>query len=157
MQKRLYRSQLDKKIGGVCGGLGEYFNVDPVIVRALFAIAFFAYGTGFLAYIVLWIIVPAGYYQSKFDSNSEYGKTAQAENSPGEDSFNPASNNKSERKSNDPNHFIGIALIVVGGIWVINNLVPNFDFDFIFPVLLLGLGILLLTRGMGKHNKGDQL
>ena len=156
MQKRLYRSQIDKKIGGVCGGLGEYFGVDPVIVRALFAIAFFAYGTGFLAYIVLWIIVPAAIYQPPSARKPEYESAGQGDNLSNEPDFTMASKIKHERKSNNPNYFIGIALIVVGGIWVLNNLIPGFDFDFIFPVLLLGLGILLLTRGMGKHNKGDQ-
>ncbi|MCX6251962.1 MAG: PspC domain-containing protein [Bacteroidetes bacterium] len=56
--KRLYRSVKDRVIGGVCGGLGNYFNLDPVLVRVLWAILFFVGGVGFLAYIIAWIIVP---------------------------------------------------------------------------------------------------
>ncbi len=56
--KRLYRQLNDKMIGGVCTGLGEYFDVDPVLVRVLFVIAFFLGSMGFWLYIILWIIVP---------------------------------------------------------------------------------------------------
>lgn len=57
--KRLYRDTNDKFIGGVCSGLAAYMNVDPAIVRILFAIiSFGGFGFGFLAYIILWIILP---------------------------------------------------------------------------------------------------
>ncbi len=57
--KRLYRSRTNSMIAGVCGGLGDYFDVDPTWVRLLF-ILFFFLGVGILAlvYIILWIIVP---------------------------------------------------------------------------------------------------
>ena len=58
MQKRFYLSQTDKKIGGVCGGLGEYFNVDSLLIRAGFIAAFFCLGTGIMAYIILWLLAP---------------------------------------------------------------------------------------------------
>jgi phage shock protein C len=56
--KRLFRSRRDRIIGGVCGGLGNYLNIDPVLVRVVWAILFFAAGVGFLAYILAWIIIP---------------------------------------------------------------------------------------------------
>jgi phage shock protein C len=55
--KKLYRSTTDRKIAGVCGGLGEYFDIDPVIVRVIFAVLLFA-GLGVVAYLIIWIIVP---------------------------------------------------------------------------------------------------
>jgi phage shock protein PspC (stress-responsive transcriptional regulator) len=58
MDKRLYRSKTERKIAGVCGGLGEYFNVDPVLIRLILVLLIFAYGFGALAYIIAWIIVP---------------------------------------------------------------------------------------------------
>ena len=57
-QKRFYLSSRDKKLGGVCGGLAEYFNIDPLLVRVAFLLLFFGLGTGLLAYIVLWILAP---------------------------------------------------------------------------------------------------
>ncbi|TRZ74845.1 MAG: PspC domain-containing protein [Bacteroidetes bacterium] len=56
--KRLFRSRKDRILGGVCGGLGNYLNVDPVLVRVVWAILFFAAGVGLLAYILAWIIIP---------------------------------------------------------------------------------------------------
>ncbi len=56
--KRLLRSRKDRIISGVCGGIGNYFNVDPVLVRVIWAVLFFAAGAGLLAYILAWIIVP---------------------------------------------------------------------------------------------------
>lgn len=58
MAKRLYRSTTDKMVAGVCGGLAEYFDVDPVIVRLAWVMAIFCFGTGLFAYLVAAIIVP---------------------------------------------------------------------------------------------------
>lgn len=55
--EKLYRSTTDRKIAGVCGGLGEYFKIDPVIFRIIFVVLLFA-GIGFLVYIIMWISVP---------------------------------------------------------------------------------------------------
>jgi len=56
--KRLYRSKKDRILGGVCGGAGAYLKIDPVFVRVIWAICFFAGGVGLLAYILAWIIIP---------------------------------------------------------------------------------------------------
>ena len=55
---RLYRSRSEKLIAGVCGGLGEYFDVDPVLIRLLFVVTALLSGVGLLAYVVLWVLVP---------------------------------------------------------------------------------------------------
>ena len=56
--KRLYRSGKNKILGGVCGGLGDYFEVDPTLVRILWILFLFAGGAGLLAYLIAWFIVP---------------------------------------------------------------------------------------------------
>ncbi len=58
--KRLYRSYTDKKIAGVCGGLGEYLNIDPTIIRLLAVVGGLATALVpfFVGYIIAWIIVP---------------------------------------------------------------------------------------------------
>lgn len=58
--RRFYRSASDRIIGGVCGGIGEYLNIDPLIVRIVFAVMFFGYGTGLLLYLLIWILAPKG-------------------------------------------------------------------------------------------------
>lgn len=57
MAKRLYRSRDEKWLAGVCGGLAEYFEIDPVVVRAIFAVLL-VLGPGALIYLALWIVVP---------------------------------------------------------------------------------------------------
>ena len=58
MEKKLYRSTKDKKLAGVCGGLGEYFNIDPTLVRLGFVALSILAGGGLIAYIIAAIIVP---------------------------------------------------------------------------------------------------
>ena len=59
-QKRLYRSREDRMISGVCGGLADYFNVDPTLVRLGFVLFFLAYGIGIIPYIIAAILIPYG-------------------------------------------------------------------------------------------------
>ena len=56
--KKLYRSRTNRKIAGVCGGLGEYFGIDPTLIRL--AVVFFAlwWGGGLLAYLIAWFVIP---------------------------------------------------------------------------------------------------
>ncbi len=59
MKKRLYKSETNKIFTGTCGGLGEYFNIDPTIVRLIFVIGTFFSGFGVLLYIVAALIMPS--------------------------------------------------------------------------------------------------
>ena len=58
MKKRLYRNTKDEKIAGVCSGIAEYFNIDPTIVRLIWALAILCVGTGLLLYIVCAFVIP---------------------------------------------------------------------------------------------------
>lgn len=57
-QKRLYRSEDNKIFAGVCGGIGEYFDVDPMLIRILWLIFSFMAGWGVLLYIICWVLIP---------------------------------------------------------------------------------------------------
>lgn len=58
MNKKLYRSKTDRRIAGVCGGLGSYFDIDPTIIRLAWVVALFFAGGGLFAYLLAMIIVP---------------------------------------------------------------------------------------------------
>lgn len=58
MEKRLYKSNTDKKLDGVCAGIGEYFDVDPTVIRLFWVLATLFVGAGILAYIIAAIIMP---------------------------------------------------------------------------------------------------
>nr|MBP3259373.1 PspC domain-containing protein [Bacilli bacterium] len=58
MKKKIYRSESDRRIAGVCGGIGEYFDVDSTLIRLAFVFFVLAAGTGILAYVIAAIIMP---------------------------------------------------------------------------------------------------
>jgi len=58
VDKKLYRSRTEKMIGGVCGGIAEYFDVDPTIVRIIWVLVCLAVGSGVLIYIIAYLIIP---------------------------------------------------------------------------------------------------
>lgn len=68
--KKLYRSETDKMLGGVCGGLAEYLTADATLIRVLFIIATMAGASGVLIYIILWLVIP-----SESDVNLETKET----------------------------------------------------------------------------------
>jgi phage shock protein PspC (stress-responsive transcriptional regulator) len=56
--RRLYRSRTDKKIAGICGGLGKYFGIDPVIFRIIWLLLLLGMGAGLVVYLILWLVIP---------------------------------------------------------------------------------------------------
>jgi len=58
MERKLYRSRTERTIAGVCGGLAEYFGLDPTVVRLVFVIMFLLGGHGLLVYLILWVLMP---------------------------------------------------------------------------------------------------
>ena len=64
MQRKLYRSQTDMKLSGVCGGLGEYLGLDPTVVRLMFILLTLLGGHGILIYLILWLVMPLGPQQA---------------------------------------------------------------------------------------------
>jgi len=58
MERKLYRSRRDRMLGGVCGGIGEYLRIDPVLVRLFVIVLALAVGWGVLLYLILWVVVP---------------------------------------------------------------------------------------------------
>lgn len=88
--KKLYRSREDKKIAGVCGGIAEYFGWDSTIVRFAAAVLMFVWGTGLLAYVLAWIIIPEkpAHIDVDYEVSSEPVYDQQNEDKKGPDSNN---------------------------------------------------------------------
>lgn len=132
MDKKLYRSNVDSKIAGVCGGLGEYFNIDPTIVRIIAIILVFAHGAGLIAYIIAWIVMPK--------------RPLGVEPEPA----SPATRHGSSIGKFLP----GIVLVVIGLIFLLENIYWWFDFwDFIWPALLIVAGLALVISSVNKKEQ----
>lgn len=56
--RKLWRSRCNRKIAGICGGLGNYFNIDPFWIRLIFVLIFFLGGSALLIYIIMWLLIP---------------------------------------------------------------------------------------------------
>lgn len=153
MAKKLYRSTLDKMIGGVAGGLAEYFDIDATLVRVLFVVVVFLGGGGIIAYIILWIVVPQKPYelpknsfsQSQPESGSASNFSAN-ESKPDSFSMSNSGSVSSMPQSNNKQIWVAIILMVIGGLLLLDNIFPRFDFDHFWPVILIGIGIGLLLK-----------
>jgi phage shock protein PspC (stress-responsive transcriptional regulator) len=125
MQNKIYRSRTNSMIAGICGGLGEYLNVDPTIVRVVAVLLVIPDGIGLLAYIIGWVIIPRQ-------------PEVQAE---------VVTPEKSERSRLLP----GLALILIGLIFLLNNLIPWFNIGYLWPLVLIVLGVALLLKAQRKE------
>jgi len=75
--KRLMRSSTDKKIAGVCAGLADYFDLDATIIRLVWLLLLFFAGTGLLAYIILWIVLPLAPPEQAHNASSSTSTSVQ--------------------------------------------------------------------------------
>lgn len=171
MHKKLYRSARDKMLGGVAAGVGEYFDIDPTIVRLIFVLSVFMGGAGIIAYIVMWIIVPRGPYPpynmnsnvpppnqdpgAGTDSNTNADSnqsTGQGEYSNPQTPPDPGFNYSDYYKKHDEKHAFtfGIVLVVFGIFLLSMNMIPMIHFHDIFPLALIILGIGLLLNAIKK-------
>ena len=136
MDRRLYRSTTDRYIGGVCGGLAEYFAIDPAIVRVIFLLTALFHGTGLLAYVVLWIAV----------RNRPQGAEIPKD--------------RAIRSSGWWKYAVGLILIVVGAVLLINENWYWMDFDWIveryWPALLILAGLALILVKGSRNGRRSQ-
>jgi len=159
MNKKLYRDEYHKVIGGVCAGLAEYFDMDVTIVRLLFAFTFFVMGVGLIPYIILWIVLPRkGYVYNNFNNptvdyrvppeqpsdstqsttpppaGSQYGNNPFGGGTYGNSGFESKPfQNAPLKPLKQPSHagvIVGVVLIVIGGLILMNNYDVFPDFDY---------------------------
>jgi len=155
-QSRLYRSQKNTVIGGVCGGLGEYLNTDPILFRVLFAVAFLVGGTGLLAYIILWIVIPIEEIPN-ISQRDSYDKSSNSinmeeENNNSETQPENMEQQKKQQK-NDGNLWGGLILITLGAIFLIDRFVPRIDFGDLWPLILIVVGVILISKNYQQPKK----
>ena len=146
--KKLYRSRQNRMIGGVCGGIAEYFNIDPVIVRIVAVAFFFMGGSALLAYIIGLIVIP----------NEPFGLPAaeKQESAP----VTATATSPAVKSSSDAVPLaLGILLIVIGVVFLLHNIplfhpyywrVWHFVRNFFWPSLLIVFGIFIIARGWKK-------
>ncbi len=127
-QSRLMRSETDRMIAGVCGGLAAYLGVDPVLVRLAFVILFLASGIGLGIYAILWIVVPT---PSRVQPEIRLVDETFDDPSALKTRFSPAAT-------------VGVLLILFGAFFLLSQIggMPGY----IWPIILIGAGVFYLLR-----------
>lgn len=136
-EARLTRSDNDKIIAGVCGGLAAYLNIDPVLVRLAFVVLFFASGIGIPLYIIMWIIMPLS--DSVNQPNAEIIQKNIAEMGEKVSSGMSGIGNPST---------VGIILIILGAYFLFSTFgwLDWMRGGLFWPLLIIALGGYLLIR-----------
>ncbi len=158
---KLYRSETDIIIAGVAGGLGDYFDLDPALLRLIFLVITLAGGSGILLYLILWIVLPSESSLNRGVATEETVKENVKEiEKKAKDMANSVSSKKEKKSENskmskdsdnnnshirEPRHWFGVFLLVLGSLWLLRNM-GLIDPDILWPVVLVVIGVLIIVR-----------
>ncbi len=138
MAKKIYRSRKDSIIGGVCGGIAEYFDIDPTLVRLLAILIVFLGGVGVIAYIIAWVIIPQNPEQeAKMDKKSTQEEYVGADQ-------------EASKEDNQRYVWGGLILIFLGLFFLLRSFFPRFILINFWPVILVIVGIALMLQSFSK-------
>lgn len=150
-ERRLYRSKTDSTIGGVCGGLGKYFSIDPTLIRLVFVLLAVFGGGGVLIYLILWIVIPlegravVAPDQTIRDNAQDLADRARDFGTGLESGFN----DPAHPTARNSGRWLGLILVLLGGLFLVQNLF-HFNLGQFWPVILIFIGILMLVPALRK-------
>jgi phage shock protein PspC (stress-responsive transcriptional regulator) len=154
MNRRLYRSRTDTVLGGVAAGLATYLNADPALVRIAWAVlVVITGGAALLVYIVAWIVVPeepATPIAPAADASEPITDpvTGEVIEPVAEPSAMPATPRAS---GGSAGMVVGIGLVLLGVWFLLREYVPAIDWGLIWPLVLVGIGALILVTSMRRR------
>ena len=149
--KRLYRSRDHRIIAGVCGGIAEYFMIDPTLVRLLFIIFSFGMGSGILAYIIMTLIVPLEPIGGNTDEASVDRLTERAKETVEKVAGkmeNALSGQHEQHHKDGFRSVFGFALVLIGLVTFFGIFMPfpHMAWRMIWPVILVIIGFFVISR-----------
>jgi len=154
--ERLFRSESNRVIAGVCGGLGDYLRVDPLILRILFVVLAMVNGIGLFVYLVLWIVVPTagaeGMQQDQVIRHNvdEIGVRARELGQEARSAFVSYRRHQQADRPDQRAVVGGLILIGVGLLVLMNNfgLLGWVSLTRLWPLVLIGIGLVILLNNM---------
>ena len=164
MTDRLYRSPDDRMLAGVAGGLAENWNIDPSLVRIVWAVlVVLTGGLALLVYVVMAIVVPERPLGVAVDRPGEAGGGADEVDAAGvADPASPASGTspahprRSDRSDATRGGLLaGLILIVIGGFFLLRQLLPSIDLGLWWPIVAIGLGVVLVVVALLPSRHSD--
>jgi phage shock protein C len=152
--ERLYRSSSERMIAGVCGGFGEYFGIDPTVVRVIFVLVTIvtAFLLGIAAYLVLWLIIPNEESVGQ-PTRESMRKNVEEIAQSARDLGSEVHATLSGAKKADVSHMerlslVGLVLVIVGILFLVGNFNPLgwLHWDRLWALIIVGIGLYLLWR-----------
>lgn len=138
--KKLTRSKKDRFVAGVCGGLGEYFDIDPMVFRLIFILLTIFAGSGVIIYIICWILIPeSGEKRSdEIGENIKEGASKMAK-----EIKDKTQEIDKEEKDKKGKLIGGLIVLTVGLIFLFQNIMPQYGFDFgkLWPLIIIVIAI----------------
>ena len=149
MDKQLHRSRRERMIFGVCGGLAEYFDVDPVFIRVVFVALAFLQGIGILAYIILALVMPEEGREPRKTTDvgeQKLSDTGEPASTLGEDYRGYADERERVQRRNRGRNLLALTLILIGILFLIGNLgfLWWVNLNIVWPLILVVIGLLLI-------------
>jgi len=149
IKKKLYRSTERRMIAGVCGGIGEYFSIDPVLVRIVFLLLCLMGGSGVFFYIFCWIIIPKQGQENRSQQKMRYFADEIRERAMGFTRGDKTSGGLKRKKRGTPKgNIIGILLVFLGFILLFDK-VSSFSFlrwDLFWMVVIILIGFYIIFK-----------
>jgi len=156
MPRKLYRSQTNRMVAGVCGGLGEYLSIDPVFIRLFFVLLTLGQGAGVLVYLILWFVLPSTDVVDAGGATSEHVQQGATEFADRAREMGQEFRQSAMSPNPQSRLFVGLILVLVGGVYLLRNLnivwLQWLNFSVLWPFLLILGGLLMLIRGI--HREG---
>ena len=147
--KKLCRSQTDKMIFGVCGGIGEYYNVESTWTRLVFVfLVFITSGFALLFYFIMALLMPAG-RDLRLIPPADLEVLSEEVKKLGQDAKPVITSSKSGRRRS----MLGVAIIVIGLIAFFNELFPNFwiGWKVLWPIIIILIGVSFISDSRARH------
>jgi phage shock protein C len=143
MNRRLYRCRDNRFLAGVAGGVAEYFDLDPSLVRIFFVVSIFFGGLGLLLYIGMAIIVPL---------EPASAEVPGAANATGEPAVVPEGHRHAARGDGPWTMLIGGALVLFGTLALVDRFLPAIDVEHVVvPAITIALGVFLISRAIRRE------
>lgn len=149
--KRLYRSRTDSVLGGVAGGIAQYLEVDPTLIRLLWILFIFAGGSGVLAYIVCWIIIP--------EEPRSHGEQQTLEGVQRTAERQASARGEGAETTSLSTLVVGLVILAFGVLWLLRMFNVHFTMPFafwftswtmIFPLIVIFVALAFIVKAINR-------
>lgn len=142
--KRLYRSRTDRMLGGIAGGMAEYFGMDSTLMRLIFVLLVLLPGIGVIAYLIAWIIIP----EAPGTAEGHHQKRVAHDAPPLHDDDRPATTRSTTETGRQ---WLGLVLVAVGAFFLLEPFIDLGRFVKLWPLLLVFIGLIVIFGRSGRR------